>query len=189
MRASLRRWLLLLSVMLIPHAVRAQAVITGTVKDASGAVLPGVTVEATSPALIEKVRTGGHRRNRPVPHRGSAARHLHRDVLAAGLQHVQARRHRADAARSRRPINADLKVGSLAETVTVTGESPIVDVQSARRETVVSATTFSRPSRRFAATTRSSSSCLASSPTPTTSPPARRRRSSRFMAAGTTRAA
>src|SRR5262245_36053352 len=41
----------------VPAAALAQAVITGAVKDASGAVLPGVTVEASSPALIEKVRT------------------------------------------------------------------------------------------------------------------------------------
>ena len=40
-----------------PAAVLAQASITGTVKDASEAVLPGVTVEASSPALIEKVRS------------------------------------------------------------------------------------------------------------------------------------
>ena len=42
---------------LFPIAAYAQASISGTVKDASGAVLPGVTVEAASPALIEKVRT------------------------------------------------------------------------------------------------------------------------------------
>jgi hypothetical protein len=47
--------LLLVAVLLPAAAVHAQ-VITGTVKDASGAVLPGVTVELTSPALIEKVR-------------------------------------------------------------------------------------------------------------------------------------
>src|SRR5262249_35042301 len=47
-------WALLL---LLPRSVFAQASITGVVKDASGAVLPGVTVEATSPVLIEKVRT------------------------------------------------------------------------------------------------------------------------------------
>ena len=45
-----------LCVLLLPAAARAQASITGVVKDASGAVLPGVTVEASSPALIEKVR-------------------------------------------------------------------------------------------------------------------------------------
>src|SRR5688572_4093002 len=42
---------------LIPSAVYAQASIAGVVRDSSGAVLPGVTVEAASPALIEKVRT------------------------------------------------------------------------------------------------------------------------------------
>src|SRR5688572_10063810 len=41
----------------LPAAVFAQASITGVVKDTSGAVLPGVTVEASSPAIIEKVRT------------------------------------------------------------------------------------------------------------------------------------
>jgi len=42
---------------LLPSAAHAQASITGVVKDTSGAVLPGVTVEASSPALIERVRT------------------------------------------------------------------------------------------------------------------------------------
>ena len=43
--------------MLFPGVAFAQASITGVVRDASGGVLPGVTVEASSPALIEKVRT------------------------------------------------------------------------------------------------------------------------------------
>src|SRR5215204_7301475 len=42
---------------LVPSAALAQGILTGVVKDASGAVLPGVTVEATSPDLIERVRT------------------------------------------------------------------------------------------------------------------------------------
>src|SRR6185295_6491461 len=48
------------SLILMPVAIRAQgtASIGGVVRDASGAVLPGVTVEASSPALIERVRTG-----------------------------------------------------------------------------------------------------------------------------------
>ena len=41
----------------LPSAVYAQAAITGVVKDTSGAVLPGVTVEAASPVLIERVRS------------------------------------------------------------------------------------------------------------------------------------
>src|SRR5216110_2806437 len=58
----MRRTLLQLMVFVIaglcPSVLYAQASITGTVRDTSGAVLPGVTVEASSPALIEKVRTG-----------------------------------------------------------------------------------------------------------------------------------
>ena len=62
-------------IVLVPAVAFAQASITGVVKDTSGAVLPGVTVEASSPALIEKVRTAVTRRHRPVPHRRSAGRH------------------------------------------------------------------------------------------------------------------
>ena len=57
MRALAKTLVLLAWVVLIPTAALAQAVISGTVRDSSGAVLPGVTVEASSPALIEKVRT------------------------------------------------------------------------------------------------------------------------------------
>ena len=53
----LLRVIVLTSVALVPATVFAQASIVGTVRDASGAVLPGVTVEASSPALIEKTRS------------------------------------------------------------------------------------------------------------------------------------
>ena len=79
----------------------AQATIAGTVRDTSGAVLPGVTVEAASPALIEKVRTAvtdGSGQYRIVE---PAARPVRRDVHPARLQHRQARRHRADRPRTR----------------------------------------------------------------------------------------
>ena len=46
-----------LAVVMAPSLAFAQASIGGTVKDPSGAVLPGATVEAASPTLIEKVRT------------------------------------------------------------------------------------------------------------------------------------
>src|SRR5689334_18295042 len=49
--------LFVLAVCLAPAVAFAQASITGVVRDTSGAVLPGVTVEAASPALIEKVRS------------------------------------------------------------------------------------------------------------------------------------
>src|SRR5260370_28329996 len=51
-RVALTAW-----VALVPSALYAQVALAGTVKDASSAVLPGVTVEASSPALIEKTRT------------------------------------------------------------------------------------------------------------------------------------
>src|SRR5512144_3178930 len=57
MRAFNRIAAALAMLVLVPALAFAQASITGTVRDASGAVLPGVTVEAASPALIEKVRS------------------------------------------------------------------------------------------------------------------------------------
>ena len=66
------RLLALTAVVLTPILAHAQGSITGVVRDTSGAVLPGVTVEAASPVLIEKIRTVGHRRHRPVPDRRSA---------------------------------------------------------------------------------------------------------------------
>ena len=98
--------------LLLPAALRAQGTstgaIAGVVKDASGAVLPGVTVEASSPALIEKIRTTVTDDERRVQDHRAASRHLHRHVHAAGLQHVQARRpgagaefHRDDQRRAR----------------------------------------------------------------------------------------
>ena len=72
--------------------------VAGVVRDTSGAILPGVTVEAASPALIEKSRTvvtDGSGQYRIVD---LETRHLHRDVHAAWLHHGQARGHRADAA-------------------------------------------------------------------------------------------
>ena len=61
---------LLACVGLAPSAAWAQATLAGTVKDASGAVLPGVTVEASSPVLIEKTRSG----HRPMPPGSTASR-------------------------------------------------------------------------------------------------------------------
>ena len=57
MRGASKTALVLLAAVLIPSLALAQGTLTGTVKDESGAVLPGVTVEASSPVLIEKVRT------------------------------------------------------------------------------------------------------------------------------------
>lgn len=55
---STRTWQVVIALVLVADAAYAQGSIVGTVKDGSGAVLPGVTVEASSPALIEKARSG-----------------------------------------------------------------------------------------------------------------------------------
>jgi hypothetical protein len=122
--------------LMMPAIVWAQATITGTVKDTSGAVLPGATVEASSPALIERVRTvvtdatGQYRIVDLRPGTYTVTFTLpgfstfRREGIELSGQFVAT-------------INAELQVGTLAEQVTVTGESPIVDVKSARREQVV----------------------------------------------------
>ena len=133
---SLRSAASLLVLSLLPTAAFAQGAITGVVRDASGAVLPGVTVEAASPVLIEKVRsvlsdsTGQYRIENLRP--GSYALTFtlpgFTTVKRDGIE------LKGDFVAS---VNADLRVGSLEETVTVTGASPIVDVQSARVQTVL----------------------------------------------------
>ena len=57
MRTYVKVLAVVASFVLLPSVAHAQASIAGVVKDSSGAILPGVTVEASSPALIEKVRT------------------------------------------------------------------------------------------------------------------------------------
>ena len=138
LRASAKRalWLLLL-VVVLPAAAFAQGPsITGVAKDTSGAVLPGVTVEAASPALIEKVRT--------VVSDGSGQ---YRFVdLKPGVYTVTFtltgfntfKREGVELAGDfTATINADMKVGSLEETITVSGEAPIVDVQGIQRQRVL----------------------------------------------------
>src|SRR5262249_24523760 len=115
---------------LLPGVATAQQVsgIAGVVRDATGAVLPGVTVEAASPVLIEKTRaavTDDNGRYSIIDLRpGTYAvtftlpgfSTIRRDdvVLTAGFTAT---------------VNAEMVVGALAETVTVTGASPLVDVQ------------------------------------------------------------
>ena len=116
--------------------VFAQASITGTVRDTSGAVLPGVTVEASSPALIEKVRTAttdGNGQFRIVDLR---AGEYAVTFSLAGFTTVK-REGVALEGSFTATINIDMRVGELTETITVTGESPIVDVQSIKRDMVL----------------------------------------------------
>src|SRR5678809_160106 len=120
----------LICVALFPITAFAQASISGTVKDASGAVLPGVTVEAASPALIEKVRTvvtdgSGHytvENLRPGTYAVTFTLPGFSTVIREGVELTGS---------FVASINAEMRVGALEETITVTGETPVVDVQSA----------------------------------------------------------
>ena len=129
--------LALVSVLFVPAMARAQgASIAGVVKDTSGAVLPGVTVEAASPVLIEKTReavtdgSGQYKIINLLPGTYTVT------FTLTGFSTV--RREGVEVTgTSTAAINADLKVGTLAETITVTGETPLVDVQSASVQRVV----------------------------------------------------
>ena len=117
--------------MLLPSAAYAQAAITGVVRDASGGVLPGATVEAASPVLIEKVRsvvTDASGQYRIVDLRPGT---YSVTVVLPGFTTLK-REGIELSGNFVATVNADLRVGALEETVTVTGESPIVDVQSTR---------------------------------------------------------
>ena len=137
MRKCLWGVLLVAALALLPTSAWAQASIAGSTRDTSGAALPGVTVEASSPALIEKVRTTV-----------SDERGLFRIVsLPPGTYTVtfalqgfnQVKREGVELSGSFiAQIDAELSVGGLTETLTVTGASPIVDVQSIRRQTTIS---------------------------------------------------
>jgi hypothetical protein len=122
--------------LLCPTLVLAQASLTGVVRDTSGAVLPGVTVEAASPALIEKVRsaiTDGSGQYRIVELQPGTYTVT---FTLAGFNTVK-REGIALTGSFTASVNVELRVGSLEETITVTGESPVVDVQSTRRQQVL----------------------------------------------------
>jgi hypothetical protein len=127
----------LASTVLLPALALAQGSITGTVKDASGALMPGVTVEASSPVLIEKVRsvvTDGAGQYRIVDLRPGTY-----SVTFTLPGFNQFKRDGIELTGSfTATIEAELKVGAVEETLTVTGQSPIVDVQTASLQRVIS---------------------------------------------------
>src|SRR5687767_14888617 len=154
MRLLVRISSVLVVILFTAPAAYAQASITGVARDSSGAVLPGVTVEASSPALIEKARS--------VVSSGTGQYAI--EDLRPGTYTVTfslsgfttIRREGVELAGSFiATINADLKVGGVAETITVSGEAPIVDVTSARNQTVISGQTVSEipSSRQYSAFT------------------------------------
>src|SRR5215468_4780586 len=120
--------------LLLPAVAWAQGSITGVVRDSSGGVLPGVTVEAASPALIEGVRssitdTQGVYKVvdlRPGVYTVTFSLAGFRTLKREGLNLP------AEFAAT---LNIDLAVGALEETVTVSGEAPVVDIKSSRAQT------------------------------------------------------
>jgi hypothetical protein len=122
---------------LLPVAASAQtSAIAGTVKDTSGAVLPGVTVEASSPALIEKVRsavTDGSGQYKITTLRPGTYTVT---FTLPGFSVVK-RENVELTSDFTATINGDLKVGAVEETITVSAESPVVDTQSITTRTVM----------------------------------------------------
>src|ERR1043165_2687175 len=126
----------LIAMAFLPAIASAQGAIGGVVRDTSGGLLPGVTVEASSDVLIEKVRTvvtdergqylivGLRPGTYKVTFSLAGFRTFNRDglELSAGVT---------------LPINAQLEVGGLEETLTVTGQTPVVDVSSTQQQTVL----------------------------------------------------
>jgi hypothetical protein len=116
---------------------QAQSVFTGTVKDPSGAVMPGVTVEAASPVLIEKVKSAITDESglyrivdlRPGTYTLTFTLPGFNTITRAGVE-LQSN--------FTSTINAELSVGTLQESVTVSGASPVVDVQQNVKQQVLS---------------------------------------------------
>ena len=128
-----------LALLLLPAGLHAQSLASGTIggvaRDESGGVLPGVTVEAASAALIEKVRTavtdgqglykivdlrpGSYTVTFTLP--GFSTFRREGIELTTGFTAT---------------VNGDLKVGALEETITVSGAAPIVDTQNVNQQKV-----------------------------------------------------
>src|ERR1700758_4035447 len=118
---------ILFVLLLLPTLAQAQAAITGVVRDGSGGVLPGVTVEAASPVLIERIRsvvsddTGQYRivDLRPGTYSLTFSLTGFSTVLREGIEL---------SGTFVASVNVEMRVGALEETITVTGETPVVDV-------------------------------------------------------------
>ena len=131
-------WIVFALIAWLPASAAAQSgsAIAGTVRDASGAVIPGVTVEAASPALIEKLR---------VAVTDEAGRftivNLRPGTYAVtftlpGFSTVKREGIELTASFTA-TVNVEMRVGTLEETITVTGETSTVDVQNVIQQRVM----------------------------------------------------
>ncbi len=135
---SAKQLAILIAVLFVPTFAFAQASLTGVVRDSSGAVMPGVTVEAASPALIERVRSaitdaaGLYRivDLRPGTYTLTFTLPGFTTVQRAGIEL---------SGSLTLTIPAEMRVGAVQETLTVTGATPVVDVQNSRNQTVLNA--------------------------------------------------
>lgn len=136
MRAARSCLIAFVSLAVLPAAGFAQSQFTGQVRDESGGVLPGVTVEAASPVLIEKTRTAitdDQGRYTIIDLRPGTYKLT---FLLTGFATVV--RDGVELPSSfTATINVDMKVGSLEETITVSGLTPVVDVQQASKTVVL----------------------------------------------------
>ena len=139
MLKSLAALLVLAAFLLFPaHAfAQATASIAGTVVDASGAVLPGVDCRGLEPCADREDAIGRDRRHRSIPHRTTARRRLHDDVHVDRASAPCVAKASSWRDRSQRPSTRRCELGSVEETITVTGDTPIVDIQSAQRQRVI----------------------------------------------------
>ena len=140
----LRTLAVVLAVLLVPSVASPQdsasATITGVVRDGSGGVLPGVTVEAASPALIEKVRVATSDSDgrfriidlRPGDYVVTFTLTGFRTLRREGIQLTTG---------FTATVNAELSLGGVEETITVTGAAPVVDVQGVQEQQVFSGDT------------------------------------------------
>src|SRR5436190_24058443 len=119
----------------VPAAAQTGS-IAGVVKDTTGSVLPGVMVEAASPALIEKVRsvtTDEKGQYKIIDLRPG----IYTVTFTLPGFNVYKREGIELTTQFTAPVNAELKVGAITETVTVTGESPVVDTQRVQQVKVM----------------------------------------------------
>jgi hypothetical protein len=123
-------------VLALPTALLAQGAIGGSVKDSTGAVLPGVTVEASSDALIERTRSAVTDANGQYQIVNLRPGTYAVTFTLAGFNSLK-REGLILTGANTLPVSVELSVGSVEETLTVTGASPVVDIQNTRQQAVL----------------------------------------------------